>query len=133
MEQRFVLEKETVVVDKQTGLMWQRGASTARIVWKDGFGYIEQLNSDNFAGFSDWRYPTKDELASLILTEENRKSGLYIDPLFESQRNCWSSTQHDGHGHHQACYADFYYGDMYLVEENYANLFVRAVRSRKDN
>jgi hypothetical protein len=33
------------------------------------------------------------------------------------------------HKHHRACYADFYYGDVYIVEENYANHFVRAVRS----
>ncbi|MDR3556789.1 MAG: DUF1566 domain-containing protein [Syntrophobacteraceae bacterium] len=129
MEQRFILEKESVVLDSQTGLMWQRGASTARAVWKDGLEYIEKLNADSFAGYNNWRYPTEDELASLILPEEDRRSGLYIDPVFENQRNCWSSSRHEGH-RHEACYADFYYGDMYLVEENYANLFVRAVRTR---
>ncbi len=127
MEERFILEKDHVVSDRQTGLMWQRSASTDRIVWKGGFDCIDKLNTENFAGYNDWRYPTKDELATLILTEENRISGLYIDPVFENQRNCWSSTQSEGH---QACYADFYYGDMYLVEENYANFFVRAVRTR---
>lgn len=115
-----------VVVDEKTGLMWQRGASSERMVWKAGFEYIEKLNAQNFAGFDDWRYPTRQELATLILPEEDRRSGLFIDPEFENQRNCWSSTQAEGH---QACYADFYYGDMYLVEENYANLFVRAVRT----
>ena len=50
MEERFVLEKENVVLDKQTGLMWQRGASTDRIVWKEGFEYIEKLNAESFAG-----------------------------------------------------------------------------------
>ncbi len=129
MEERFILDKQNVVLDKRTGLMWQQGASTDRIVWKDGFEYIEKLNAQSFAGYSDWRYPTQDELASLILPEENQISGLFIDPVFEKQRNCWSSTQREGHGH-QACYADFYYGDMYVVEENYANLFVRAVRTR---
>ena len=129
MGERFILEKDNVVLDKQTGLMWQRSASASRIVWKDGFDYIEKLNAENFAGYNDWRYPTKDELATLILAEENRISGLYIDNAFGKQRSCWSSTQSEGHGH-QACYADFYYGDMYQVEENYANLFVRAVRTR---
>ncbi len=115
-----------VVLDAKTGLMWQRSASADRLVWKDGFSYIENLNAQKFGGHSDWRYPTRDELATLILSEEDRRSGLYIDPAFEKQRNCWSSTQADKH---QACYADFYYGDMYLVEENYANFHVRAVRS----
>ncbi len=115
-----------VVTDEKTGLMWQKDASEDRMVWKDGFSYIEKLNTENFAGYNDWRYPTKEELATLILSEEDRRSGLYIDSSFGKQRNCWSSTQGD---HHQACYADFYYGDIYLVEENYANLFVRAVRT----
>lgn len=128
MEQRFILEKERVVLDIETGLMWQRGASPDRFVWKEGFSYVEKLNTESFAGFSDWRYPTKEELGTLILPEEDRRSGLYIDPAFEKQRNLWSSTQAGGHGH-QACYADFYYGDLYLVEENYANYNVRAVRS----
>ncbi len=132
MEERFKVENDKIVLDKETGLMWQRSASSDRLVWKDGFEYIKRLNEENFAGHNDWRYPTKDELSTLITSEENRVSGLYINPLFEKQRNCWSSTQCEGHGH-QACYADFYYGDMYLVEENYANLFVRAVRAQNEN
>jgi hypothetical protein len=126
MEKRFITEADMVVTDEKTGLMWQKDASEDRMVWKDGFSYIEKLNTENFAGHNDWRYPTKEELATLILSEEDRRSGLYIDSSFGKQRNCWSSTQGD---HHQACYADFYYGDIYLVEENYANLFVRAVRT----
>jgi Protein of unknown function (DUF1566) len=127
MEERFIVEANMVVVDKNTGLMWQRSASEDRMIWKDGFAFIEKLNAQNFAGHNDWRYPTREELATLILSEEDRRSGLYIDPAFGKQRNCWSSTQEGEH--HQACYADFYYGDIYVVEENYANLFVRAVRS----
>jgi len=127
MKERFMLrEEKTVVVDEKTGLMWQRSASEKRLVWKEGFSYIEKLNAEKFAGHGDWRYPTKEELATLILPEEDRNSGLYIDPVFETQRNCWSSSQAEGH---EVCYADFYYGDLYMVEGNYANYFVRAVRT----
>ncbi|MEN6438136.1 MAG: DUF1566 domain-containing protein [Syntrophobacter sp.] len=125
MAQRFI-QSGLVVLDESSGLVWQKGASSERMVWKDGFSYIEKLNAQGFSGYNDWRYPSREELATLILPEEDRKSGLFIDPAFEKQRNCWSSTQSD---HHQACYADFYYGDMYLVEQNYANYFVRAVRT----
>jgi serine/threonine-protein kinase len=126
MSDRFVGQGE-MVLDRQTGLAWQREASVDRMVWKDGFAYVDHLNEVKFAGFDDWRYPTRDEIATLILPEENRESGLYIDPLFGKQRNCWSATET---GHHRALYVDFYYGDVYVIEENYANHFIRVVRAQ---
>ena len=126
MSDRFVGQGE-MVLDRQTGLAWQREASVDRMVWNDGFAYVDHLNEVKFAGFDDWRYPTRDEIATLILPEENRESGLYIDPLFGKQRNCWSATES---GHHRALYVDFYYGDVYVIEENYANHFIRAVRAQ---
>jgi len=129
MDERFVLEGEGVVLDKETSLAWQRGASADRMVWKEGFSFIDQLNRSQYAGYSDWRYPSKEELASLILAEENRRTGLYISPLFETQRNCWAGTDA---GHHKAYYADFYYGEIYTMEDNYANHFIRAVRTSEE-
>jgi len=129
MKDRFELQGNLLVLDHETGLIWQRGASKDRMVWGDGHAYIEKLNKDQFAGYSDWRFPTKEELDTLILPEENRLSGLYTSHLFENQRNCWSSTEA---GHHRACYADFYYGDIYIIEDNYANYFVRAVRGQRN-
>lgn len=125
MEDRFTLQGDRVVMDKETGLMWQRGASQDRMVWGDGASYLEALNESKFAGFQDWRMPTKEELETLVLPEENRVTGLYLDSLFDNQRNVWSSTES---GHHRACYVDFYYGETYTVTENYANHFIRAVR-----
>jgi hypothetical protein len=128
MSERFVVQGESVILDRETGLMWQRMSSQDRLVWKEGFGYIETLNKESHAGHRDWRYPTKEEMATLILADENRNSGIYADPVFGPQRCFWTSTEVD-HKHHRACYVDFYYGDVYIVEENYANYFVRAVRS----
>jgi hypothetical protein len=127
MIKRFVISRSDFVVsDRETGLAWQRGASEDRMVWKEGFEYIEQLNEAGYADHSDWRYPTQEEMATLLLTEENRETGLFIDPAFGDQRSFWTATEA---GHHRACYVDFYYGGVYLMEENYANFFIRAVRS----
>lgn len=128
MSKRFTLRSDLVVLDRETGLAWQRNGSEDRMVWKDGFGYIEQLNQCRYAGHDDWRYPTREELATLILPEENRENGLFVSSLFGDQRCCWTSTEIDHH-RHRACYGDFYYGDIYIVEENYANYFIRAVRN----
>jgi len=126
---RFAVRGELIVEDQETRLMWQRAASADRMVWKDGFVYVDRLNQNHYGGYGDWRYPTQDELATLISREEDRRSGLYLDPLFENQRCCWTSTERD---HHRACYVDFYYGDLYVIEGNYANHFVRAVRTPQE-
>lgn len=129
MSERFSLKGEVVVLDRETGLMWQRSASPGRLAWKEGFSYIASLNTQRFAGHGDWRYPTKEELATLVLPEEDRRTGLFLDHLFEKQRNCWSST--DGEGD-TACYVDFFYGDLCSIDQGYANNFVRAVRTDND-
>lgn len=129
MTARFTLLKDVIVMDRHTGLMWQREASPDRLMWPDGFAYIEQLNRSGWGGFDDWRYPTQEELATLLMAEENLSTGLYIDPIFGQQRCVWSSTEA---GHHKSVYADFYYGDLYVVEQKYANHFVRAVRGQRE-
>jgi hypothetical protein len=128
MSERFSLQGDLIVVDHETGLAWQRSGSAERMVWEDGQAYIDRLNQERYAGYSDWRYPTKDELATLILPEEDRHSGLYVNSLFGNQSNVWTATEG---GHHKACYVDFYYGDVYVVQGNYANYFVRAVRTHQ--
>ncbi len=129
MSDRFVVRGELAVEDLETKLMWQRGASADRMVWQDGFAYIDRLNEAHYGGYSDWRYPAQEELATLIVREEDRRSGLYLDPVFGNQRCCWTATERD---HHRACYVDFYYGDLYVIEGNYANHFVRAVRTGQE-
>ena len=57
MSERFVVQGESVIVDRDTGLMWQRVPSQDRMVWKEGFGYVETLNKESFGGYRDWRYP----------------------------------------------------------------------------
>lgn len=128
-EDRFVQHGDLTVLDRKTGLMWQRGASADPMVWKDGLSYIDRLNEMEYGGFNDWRFPSKEELAGLIASEEDRRTGLFIHPLFGHQRNCWTSTTGE---HHRVCYVDFYYGETYLIEGNYANHCVRAVRTHRE-
>jgi len=65
-----------LVIDTNTGLMWQRGPDTdgdGLVTSRDKLSYADarklpnKLNAARFGGYSDWRLPSIKELYSLIL------------------------------------------------------------------
>jgi len=86
----FVDNGDGTVTDRATGLMWQKDGSPKPLTLKRATYYISSLNDKRFMGYSDWRMPTVEELASLIRGNVGR--GLHINPLFTTkQSRCWSS------------------------------------------
>jgi hypothetical protein len=82
-----------VVIDHATDLMWEQSGSGTRLARKETKGYIDTINGEGQAGFSDWRLPTVEELASL-LEPIGENNGLYIDPVFDPRQSvCWSSDE----------------------------------------
>lgn len=79
-----------VVIDKTNGLTWQRSGSDDIIPSQLVTVYILQLNTILLSGKMDWRLPTLEEALSLMKPKKN-KSGLYIDPVFDSrQKKIWT-------------------------------------------
>ena len=115
-----------VVIEHNTGLMWQQAGSAERMEYTEAQNYIMLLNRQRYAGFADWRLPTMEEWMSLM--EPIRMSGgLYIDPVFETKSDgfYWSA---DKSSSESAWFVDFDYGYVrwdYLDGSGY----VRAVRS----
>jgi hypothetical protein len=90
----FVDNEDGTVTDRATGLMWQKSGSLERLDNRDANKYVKQLISKDFAGYSDWRMPTVEELASLLARE--RKPGVYLDPVFDyKQIRCWTIDQYE--------------------------------------
>ena len=89
-ENDFVDNGDGTVTDRATGLMWQKDGSPKPLTFKRATYYIFSLNDKRFMGYSDWRMPTVEELASLITRNVGR--GTYINPLFTTkQKPCWSA------------------------------------------
>ena len=80
------------ISDIATGLMWQQDGSDSYMVFDNAQTYINGLNQNRFAGYSDWRLPTIPEFITLLEPEIEDK-GLYIDPLFDTLYCCWSSDK----------------------------------------
>jgi hypothetical protein len=56
-------EANDVVLDRVTGLTWQRAAGPGTYVWAQAKLYCDNLS---YGGQSDWRLPTRIELVSLL-------------------------------------------------------------------
>ena len=56
-------QNRLIWTDQQSGLMWAKNANLAgkKMKWNDAMEWVKQLN---YGGYSDWRMPTKNELAS---------------------------------------------------------------------
>lgn len=86
-------DKGDVVIDYATGLMWQKSGSDKTLTYEEAQAYIEELNREQFAGYTDWSLPTIPELMSL-LEPEKQVNDLYINLIFDTkQKWCWSSDQ----------------------------------------
>ena len=63
-DDRFVFSQKTVT-DQRTGLTWTRDADMGLRDWNGAFELVEILNKKNYAGFHDWRLPSKEEAETL--------------------------------------------------------------------
>ena len=124
IENDFEDNGETVI-DHATGLMWQKSGSDFKYL-EDVQEYVQELNKKRFVGYNDWRFPTIDELISLI-NPEKQSNNLHIDTIFDKkQRWCWSSDTRTFRG---AFSLTFNGGKVHWTYE-FSGRYVRAVRSQ---
>ena len=123
----YHLQKDgLVVVDRNSGLMWQQSGSANFMNFKNAKKYIEKLNREKFAGYSDWRLPTLEEAMSLM-EPEKKNSKLYIDPVFDnSQLWIWTADRNSAS---LAWIVGFYSGLCTHSLVGNDGVFARAVRS----
>jgi len=105
---RFQDNKNGTVTDLDTKLIWvQIDSYQTRkqwINWHKAQDYISELNETKFGGASNWRLPTRKELAALFDEKQSipwnyywTKNELHIDPIFGKSHCCyWSSEEAKG-------------------------------------
>ena len=129
------------VIDESTGLMWQKGRSPYQNPFPYTNGYINELNETLYGGYSDWRLPTFEELASLLESQQSLEG--YIDPLFsDSKTSFWTADTADykaaANGYRAGWVISFSTGQIKFSQHNRSGAgafaispsnFVRAVRT----
>ncbi|MBP5434966.1 DUF1566 domain-containing protein [bacterium] len=83
------VQGDVIVTDTETGLVWQKTYVSGK-TWQQALSYCESLT---YAGYSDWRLPNKNELASLINYEKDSPASDFPDML---STGFWSSSNHVG-------------------------------------
>ena len=60
--------KDGVVTDNLTGHIWSQNANPAEypLSWQEAHGFIEDLNKNEYSGFSDWQMPDRRALFALV-------------------------------------------------------------------
>ncbi len=119
-EKKEAWDSREVFVDKSTGLIWQDDKNTkiVKIEWDDAVDYCKRLE---FAGFSDWSLPSKNELEELYTKKDNLKYG--------SSYYYWSSSENVS-GSSKAWGISFYSGDTYYYNKS-GKYYIRCVRGRQ--
>lgn len=112
--EHLVNNGDGTVTDNKTGLMWASEDNGIPINWMNAQLYCKAYNG---GGYTDWRMPTLDELASLYEPEENNKYGYHISKLIETTASsCWASET-DGD---KAARFNFTYGTVYWLRQPYS-------------
>ena len=113
---KFIDNKNGTVTFKSNGLMWQRCSIGQTWTGETCSGYDTSMSwndamklSNSFAGYNDWRLPTKDELMTLVFCSDGKYNTDYsckimkdvtrptiITKYFPNTRSVlyWSSSSH---------------------------------------
>jgi len=173
---KYIINSNATVIDKNTGLMWRRcvlgqqwtGKTCKKILVK-GLSKLKyslyQVNKlqdkgwEKFAGYSDWRLPTKEEISSLFWCSNGVSNNLkntcggenhwtnedtYIRPTIDyitfpntppKKRNflyssyAWTSNSLEKSNSSHTYFGDFEHGFMHYIPKD-TDAYIRLVREK---
>ena len=82
----FTDNGDGTITDEATGLMWSQSDSGEGMTWEAALAWVQQMNEENYLGYSDWRLPNAKELQSLVdyTRSPDTTNSAAIDPIFEA-------------------------------------------------
>jgi len=89
-----IKNEHLIYTDQQTGLMWPRDGNTCAGFMKWDVATTWVVKDLNYAGYNDWRLPSRDELESFAKRGGNRPSEWFNSNGFKNVQACryWTGT-----------------------------------------
>ncbi len=81
---------DVIVTDNKTGLIWQKTISSNSFAYVNALAYCQNLE---YAGYSDWRLPNRNELASLVNYKKSNPASNF--PNMPSEEFWTSSAEYE--------------------------------------
>jgi hypothetical protein len=99
----FIDNGNQTITDQSTGLVWSKNASayaampsicsTAIGNWQYTLDQIGCLNRNKYLGYTDWRLPNANEMASIVNESQPNQSSWLMSKGFSNVGSiCWTST-----------------------------------------
>ncbi len=138
-DQRFTDNGETVT-DRMTGLMWEKKRADGAVDWRQSLhsvnaacswpeatgAWLDAVNSETFAGSSDWRIPMPYELVSIVAYDQAHPPAL--DPVFGPVASAFYWTAAPVAFHTALAWRIFFLDGSVFVDDKGNRNRVRAVR-----
>ena len=113
------------VLDKETGLVWEKSPSTSTYTWISAINYCANLN---VGGRKGWHLPTVEQLASLVDNSVSGSPKLPTGhPFLNVQSGTYWSASTSASGATNAWYVYFSNGDVFNSNKTYG-LYAWCVR-----
>lgn len=114
---------DNTITDRATGLVWEKFGSRYPLTWERAHDHVKRLNKNEYAGRTDWRLPTIDELTTLF-TGGTEPGDFCQQSVFDPKKaRLWSS---DTKAFTAAWYADAELGFVWWQDRT-CRFFARAV------
>jgi hypothetical protein len=86
------------ILDRQTGLFWQKRSSQERFYYNNALAYVKDLNKSRAGGGTGWRLPNVKELQTLVRSKGSRQPGL-PRPFDCSAEEVWTGERDFSEGY----------------------------------
>lgn len=130
------------ITDNNTKFMWQKEDDGNTYYWYQAAGiYDATYNSNsqnvcgalNLGGYSDWRLPSKKELATIVDYSISYPGPTINATYFPNTKSSgyFTSTSYVSYPYYYAWAAYFNSGDIWLSDKDFKNYYVRCVRGEQ--